>query len=208
MRFDYYGTGDSAGDFGAGSVDEWLANIQSATQELREVSGLQKISLVGVRIGAALATYAATAENPVETLLLWDPIPDGAQYMEKMTEMHGAFVVDLDRFPEGSTRDGAAGEGEMVGMPFGTELRQSISRIDLSSISAINAKRVAIVVTDDRSEYRQSLHHLDSLAGPDGYHFINEPGAWDVLSDLGVVMMPHELLQKAVLILEGDDGLS
>jgi len=206
MRFDYYGTGDSAGDLGEGSIDEWLTNIRSAAQELKEVSGVQKCSVVGVRIGAALATYAATKENSIETLLLWDPISDGNQYVEKMTKMHDAFVIDLDRFPEGDARDDNVSGDELVGMPFPTGLRQSIRQIDLASVTGLNAKRVAVVVTDDRPHYRQSLEHLVSLAGSGSYHVVNEPAAWDALSDLGVVMMPHELLRKIVAVLAGDAG--
>jgi len=206
MRFDYYGTGDSAGDFGESTIGEWLTNIRSAAQELREVSGVQKCSVVGVRIGATLATYAATEENSVETLLLWDPISDGNQYVDKMTKMHDAFVTDIDRFPEGYARDGNVSGNELVGMPFPTELRQSIRQIDLSSITSLYAEQVAVVVTDDRPHYRQSLEHLASLAGSGSYHVVDEPAAWEALSDLGIVMMPHELLRKIVTVLAGDTG--
>jgi pimeloyl-ACP methyl ester carboxylesterase len=204
MRFDYIGTGDSAGASGAGSIEEWTANVRDAAQELRETSGLEKISMVGVRLGGAVAAYAATEEESVETLLLWDPVSDGTRYLNNMIDMHDAFVVDLDRFPEGHVRDVDASGNELVGMPFTDEFRKSLERIDLLSIANLNARKIAVVVTDDQPRYRQTSKHFRSLVGPCSYHVLDEPASWDALSDLGVAIMPHELLRSVVAIMEGN----
>jgi len=36
LRFDYYATGDSAGESSEGSLSEWRANIVTARDDLRE----------------------------------------------------------------------------------------------------------------------------------------------------------------------------
>src|SRR5262245_36025361 len=59
FRFDYFGTGDSAGDSAAGTLAIWRQNIQSAAQELRDMASIKKVSAVGFQLGA---TLAATAE--------------------------------------------------------------------------------------------------------------------------------------------------
>src|SRR4051812_45876715 len=60
LRFDYRGTGDSAGDeHEPGRVSGWLSDIGLAFEELRARSGLARVSLVGLRAGALLAAVAA-----------------------------------------------------------------------------------------------------------------------------------------------------
>ena len=60
LRFDYDGTGNSAGsDVDADRVAAWIASIGDASAQLRTLSGVQHIVLVGVRIGGTLAMAAA-----------------------------------------------------------------------------------------------------------------------------------------------------
>ena len=59
LRFDYFGTGDSAGGCGEGSVAQWLSDIFTAAEELSDTAGVKEISLAGLRFGGTLATMAA-----------------------------------------------------------------------------------------------------------------------------------------------------
>jgi pimeloyl-ACP methyl ester carboxylesterase len=74
MRFDYGGTGDSAGDGGRVSLREWTADLATAIEEVRRRSGMSRVALVGQRLGASLAWSAATQRGDVDLLVLWDPI--------------------------------------------------------------------------------------------------------------------------------------
>src|ERR1044071_4528450 len=53
LRFDYYGTGDSAGESREGTLAEWRENLVAAVKDLEECSGVAKVSLLGFRLGAA-----------------------------------------------------------------------------------------------------------------------------------------------------------
>src|SRR5947207_597585 len=56
LRFDYRGTGDSAGDEREPArVAGWLGDIARAVEELRARAGVSRVSLVGLRAGATLA---------------------------------------------------------------------------------------------------------------------------------------------------------
>src|SRR4051794_18965963 len=46
LRFDYYGTGDSAGTTQDGSPDRWIADIRTAARELVDLSGVRTLSIV------------------------------------------------------------------------------------------------------------------------------------------------------------------
>ncbi len=56
LRFDYDGTGDSAGsDYDPGRIEAWLSSIQRAIQEVVTLSGASQVALIGTRLGALLA---------------------------------------------------------------------------------------------------------------------------------------------------------
>jgi uncharacterized protein len=84
LRFDYYGTGDSAGDAEDGSQEQWLADVDTAIEELKEVGQLSQVGLIGMRYGAALAAWTSGRRTDVDRLVLWDPVFDGRAYLGEM----------------------------------------------------------------------------------------------------------------------------
>jgi len=91
LRFDYFGTGDSAGDLHEATPALWMANITSAVEELIDLSGASRISLVGVRLGATLAAaVACELRDTVDGLVMWDPIVSGSAYVTDLRLNAGA----------------------------------------------------------------------------------------------------------------------
>jgi pimeloyl-ACP methyl ester carboxylesterase len=76
LRFDYPGTGDSEGEVCDFSDRDWVASIGQAVEELRDMTGLSKVGLVGLRFGAALAVRSAEQRDDVDRVVLWDPTLD------------------------------------------------------------------------------------------------------------------------------------
>ncbi len=77
LRFDYRGTGDSQGPFTdftlAGAIDD----IAAAVACLRERAGIERVGLVGLRLGASLAWQAVERGLDAAPLVLWQPIVNG-----------------------------------------------------------------------------------------------------------------------------------
>ena len=89
MRFDAMGNGDSEGQFSAASADTMLLDIDCAIRYLEGVSGItQGIGLLGLRFGATLAALAAEQSSKIGKLVLWEPIVDGAKYMQEMLRIN------------------------------------------------------------------------------------------------------------------------
>ena len=85
MRFDYRGQGDSSGDLNGLRIQDWQEDICTAIRELQDVAMVNKITLMGLRLGATLLATMETLPTVVSKVVLWDPIVDGAQYrMELM----------------------------------------------------------------------------------------------------------------------------
>lgn len=75
LRFDYYGTGDSSGPTVENDISGWCGDIETAIAEIKDLAGVPKVSLVGLRLGANLAAeVAARSPEIVDSLVLWEPI--------------------------------------------------------------------------------------------------------------------------------------
>lgn len=75
LRFDYLGTGDSALEWEDVGIQDWLRDIELASEELRDMAALPTVALIGVRAGATLSVAAYQAGHDLDGIALWDPTP-------------------------------------------------------------------------------------------------------------------------------------
>jgi alpha-beta hydrolase superfamily lysophospholipase len=85
LRFDYGGTGDSE-DLapGADQIKAWTQDVIAAVQELRRLTGVERVCLLGIRLGALLAATAAARIPQVSALIAVAPIISGRRYLREM----------------------------------------------------------------------------------------------------------------------------
>lgn len=77
LRFDYYGTGDSSGETDAVHFAGLCEDIETAIEEIKDMTGTAKVTLVGLRIGANLAAQVAVRRSDeIDNLVLWEPLLD------------------------------------------------------------------------------------------------------------------------------------
>lgn len=89
LRFDAMGNGDSDGEFSSASVETMLSDIDCAIRLLERSSGIvQGIGLLGLRLGATLAALAAERYPNIGKLVLWEPVVDGAKYMQELLRIN------------------------------------------------------------------------------------------------------------------------
>jgi pimeloyl-ACP methyl ester carboxylesterase len=123
LRFDYYGTGDSAGD----SVDmDWqrcLSDIAAAADELRARSGVDRVFAFGARLGGSMA-LAAAAQARLAGIVAWDPVLDGRAYVEQLDDMQSALCLDGQRFMV--PRQAADGADQWLGFAVSDRFRQQV----------------------------------------------------------------------------------
>lgn len=137
LRFDYYGTGDSAGDTGAGSLEAWRRDIVTAAHELKDLATTAKISAVAFRLGAPLA---ATAPVHFSSLVLWDPVVHGGKYVAEL-EAGQRRVLEQDPASDRVTQE------ELLGYPFPAALRSDLRRIDMVAAEPPRAQRANVLVS-------------------------------------------------------------
>lgn len=85
LRFDFMGHGDSDGEFEESTIASRLSDLSCAVRRLRQEIGPEAtVGLLGLRLGALLAAVHAESDPKIASLVLWDPITDGAPYMQEV----------------------------------------------------------------------------------------------------------------------------
>ncbi len=94
LLLDYYGTGDSQGDFSETSWQQWQADVDSAYSWLCQ-QGYTQIGLWGLRIGALLAVERAVQDTKrFQRILLWQPVLDGKLLLTQFLRIRVAMLMD------------------------------------------------------------------------------------------------------------------
>ena len=93
LRFDYLGMGDSPDvDADADQIETWVSDITHAVAELRRRTGVQRVCLLGFRLGALLATRAA-GHCGAEALALLAPVLSGRRYLKEARALRMAAAA-------------------------------------------------------------------------------------------------------------------
>ena len=152
LRFDYFATGDSAGDSHEGTLARWVADVGTAARELRDLSGVRRIALVGMRLGAAIAARASAGGLAVRDLVLWDPVVSGAAYLAQLESVQRAALRER-RWPQAAE----VGPDELLGYPLRPALAAEIAAVDLLCEPAGAAERALLVCAGEDPRW-EALH--------------------------------------------------
>ncbi|HET8899139.1 MAG TPA: alpha/beta hydrolase [Rhodanobacteraceae bacterium] len=143
VRFDLDGTGDSAGDdLDPARVEAWLASIDDACTLARS-TGAAQLVLAGVRLGATLATLAATRRDDVAGLVLINPVVKGKAFLREARALQAALGLAPPPTP---VADGAQ---ELVGFAISAETQAALAAIDLTTLPACPAPCALLIERDD-----------------------------------------------------------
>lgn len=155
LRFDYYGSGDSAGASAELDWDRCIADTVVAGAELRRHSETSQIVAFGARLGGSIALAAAGDAHFAE-VVAWDPVLDGDAYVAQLDTLQNAMRQDLRRFAK--PRAAADAAAQWLGFPISPRLRAQLAglRIEppaaatlvLDSLSPPSTDRWRRLVTD------------------------------------------------------------
>ncbi len=183
MRFDYFGTGDSAGGSEDGSLERWVQDVFTAADELRAAAAVELVSVVGVRLGATLAALACRNGLPAEQLVMWDPVVDGRSYLRSLVRMHGEMLAERKDVAVTEAMQG----DELLGFPYPAARRREIQEVDLAELSW-----PAVATTIVASEPRAECAALAAAAGPSfRLDNVEDVTAWDDLASSQAALLPH-----------------
>jgi pimeloyl-ACP methyl ester carboxylesterase len=144
LRFDYRGSGDSSGDGEEVELDSLTADAGCAIEFLKDMAGLSKVALVGLRLGASVAALVASGRRDVERLVLWEPVISGERYLDELWAMHAGWLDGRPWIPLAHGR-GDDATWEVVGYPLAPRARAGIAALSLQRLAQRPARRVLVV---------------------------------------------------------------
>lgn len=159
VRVSYHGTGDALGDDRQpGRVPAWLESIGAAIELLKAKSGVRRVALLGVRLGAALAAAAAAQRTDVEALALYAPCLSGRTYVREQK------ALGLTRHPDDPLEDtGNPNDVLMAGWFISEETAAALGKLELSKLPRAPAREVLILHREDFPVDERPQKHLAAL---------------------------------------------
>jgi uncharacterized protein len=150
LRLDYRGTGDSFGDIGEVAISDWVEDITLAIAEGCELSGCSGVQLLAVRASALLACKAAGSVERVRKLVLWDPVVDGAEYLESLRQVQR---VRIERNPYLGRAEYREAMHEHAGFRLSERMVAEFRRLDASTYSGVPMHKLHVVGTTPADDF-------------------------------------------------------
>ncbi len=173
LRFDYSGCGDSQGSFEKFSLSSGLKDIHSAVNHLKVACKLDKVCLLGVRLGASLALAYTKQFHALENLILWSPIQSGENYLKQLHEVHHRYNSTVSNI-----------DHEYMGYQYNNKLIAEIASIRLQFRQI---EQLPTLLLNDEPIATDGLDHIES--------FINaDPSIWRF--DPSKVVIPQDLIMR------------
>ncbi len=147
LRFDWSGTGDSSGNAEDFSLDDWQSDVSCAAKELRDVSGVDKIAAVGMRLGATLLALESAKGLAFAELVLWDAVVRGSSYLNELEVIQDRNLAL--RHERGAPRD-----GELLGFLRPKGERRRLEHLDLMDVGPVKAREVLVACSRESAEGR------------------------------------------------------
>ncbi|GAB2578891.1 alpha/beta fold hydrolase [Dyella jejuensis] len=182
LRFDYYGTGDSAGD----SVDvDWercKVDTAIAASELRMRAGIDRVFAFGARLGGSIA-LASAVQARLAGVVAWDPVLDGRAYVSQLDAMQSALYSDEQRFmvPRKAT-DVAT---QWLGFSISDTLRRQLTNMHIERPTVPTLLLDSLLPEVPR--YSSGFMAMARSLQP--------PTPWDDMRRLEVAVLSHPLIQ-------------
>jgi pimeloyl-ACP methyl ester carboxylesterase len=146
LRFDYDGTGNSAGDDrDPARLAAWVASTRHAIAALRRETGVEKVALLGVRLGALVVALAADGRDDVDGLVALAPVVAGKAHLRELRALQMALSLP-ERPPGARVEDGVQ---EALGFALTASTKAELGEVDLTRLERAPAPAVLLLERDD-----------------------------------------------------------
>jgi pimeloyl-ACP methyl ester carboxylesterase len=194
LRFDYDGTGDSAGDdTEPDRVKAWLQSIQLAIETLREATGVTHVCLAGIRLGASLALLATQNRDDVCGVIAINPVIDGRRYLREMRALAATGAQPVAANSSSNNAD----VQEAAGFITTAATRETLAQIQLARDSLQTApSRILLLERADLPTDDTLATHLTQLGSDVGR--LPFSGYADMLRDPHETVVPDAMIGTVV----------
>jgi alpha-beta hydrolase superfamily lysophospholipase len=210
LRFDYAGSGDSV-DIAANAeqIELWTRDIARAVAELRRLTGVSRVCLLGFRLGALLAVLASR-QCPVDALALVAPVLSGKRYLKEIRTLQLAADAAARAAPsagqnmgqntaqntsEGRREAAGAGGMEASGYVLAAASVATLSQADATGALAPTITEVLIIDRGDLPVARAWSQALSAAGARAEYQAL--PGFVEMMMTAPQFAVPPEEMLRA-----------
>lgn len=185
LRFDYAGTGDSS-DLDDWDLETWKRNGLDALRELSERSEANRLSIVGVRLGASLAVVL---DATLDSLVLWDPIISGADYLAELNALNAGLLETTLHSLRANGRSDAVTD-ELVGHRCTQSMQDALRGFSLAVNLNARPDRILWLESSDELPSETPLSVLEGLGSPErDHHRLDMSCHWSSRAESGKTLM-------------------
>jgi len=183
LRFDYRGTGDSAGEAAVLRLADWITDTADAIEELQDMAGLRTTALVGLRAGALIAAAAAAGPaRSVAQLVCWDPVTRGATYLDELR----------------AVADGPWDGGDIIGaggLALSAAMRSDLVALDAAACVPAATTRTLVIGSESKAEYAELAQAWSAAGTTTDAVIVPCAGNWDDMDRIGAQLLPQAILR-------------
>jgi alpha-beta hydrolase superfamily lysophospholipase len=190
LRFDYDGCGDSAGDdLEPDRVEQWTASVADAIDEIKRLTGVTRVVLLGVRLGVLLGALAARGRTDVVGLAAIAPVVRGRSFVREFVALARASrdAEDAILAPDADMEAG--------GFVLSGQTRTALSAMDLGTMT-LDIARVLVIERDDMAGSQAWAEALRAQGLT--VDALELPGYSEMMLDPHATKIPEQMIERVV----------
>lgn len=131
LRFDFYGSGDSAGRADEMQMASMHEDLSRASAALRSLTGVSKVAVMAWRASALVAWDWLRQGGAACELILWEPVVDGREWLDTLLSADAAERCSSERYTGQRPQSADASDDQLMGYAVPTELRDAMARLTI-----------------------------------------------------------------------------
>ncbi len=189
LRFDYRGSGDSAGDMTGVTPQHWVADTVLAIEELRDIAAIDNVALIGLRLGGLIAPAAGAGCRDISKLVLWDPITDGGNWAKELCAGQKELAI------EAGATNFIAPDGTLYlnGFAMPAEFRRGLADLRIPSMNVSAVGSILHLASHENPSSHELRDHWSSRSTV-SYQHCPAPHDWNYVDHIGSIMLPQPII--------------
>ena len=171
LRFDMSGCGDSEGELDEVTIEDWLQDLQVASEYIKNQLHVTTHALWGLRLGAGLSLMHAAKRTDISFIIQWLPVIDFGLYIKQfLRSQYGTDIIK--RKNEVSSVSGLVekireqGKIAVIGYPVTDNLYESFSDVSDKPARLIPSCPTFILSVSSMGEPNFSIkRYFESIQG-------------------------------------------
>ena len=171
LSFDYYGTGDSGGEYEDGTISGWVNDTGLAIDTLKQRFGIERICLVGLRLGATIALMTGARRQDVTGIALWDPVVAGADIERDIKEIRDFQALDMTRQRDMNMPD-------VLCYALTSGMMSELQQVDLFALPLVRVPAMFVLEAEPEGSGRRFANRVGALGASAEYRCSDEAKIW------------------------------